>query len=124
MLPIRLVLPLPPTQNHAYHVDRGRLVKSGPSREYVNVVAFAAVSQHPAVVIGDGPLALEVRWFLRRDRDIDGVKGLQDAVAAALGFDDRIIRRLVVEKFDAAEGEPRVEVDILPYEKGVPLGGR
>lgn len=92
-------LPLPPSNNGLYAVARGRLIKSKAAREYQSLVGERVLADDALRGLTfRGPLQLEVTLFLARDRDVDGVKALQDSLAAAFGFDDRIIARLVVEK--------------------------
>lgn len=97
-------LPLPPSNNGLYAVVRGRLIKSKAGREYERLVAERVRDDEALRGLAfTGPLQLEVFLFLRHDRDVDGVKALQDSLAAAFGFDDRIITRLVVEKCPGRE---------------------
>jgi Holliday junction resolvase RusA-like endonuclease len=114
--PLRLTLPLPPTTNRLYRVVNNHAVKSAEARAYEESVA-----QHVADLgIADAggllpPYALVIDLFLKHDRDVDSCKALQDAVSRALGFDDRLIVRLVVEKHQDKRN-PRCEIALSEIE--------
>lgn len=108
---LRLTLRLPPTSNNLYSTVRGHRVKSKAGRDYAAYVADAIQAGGYVDHFGTspGPLSLTIGLYVKHDRDVDGCKALQDALAAALGFNDKIIVDLHVTKAkDAAN--PRAEV--------------
>jgi Holliday junction resolvase RusA-like endonuclease len=114
--PLRLTLPLPPIANHLYAVVRGHKVKSKAAREYQATVQQIVRDLY----LGEGdlplpPYALEVHLYLKHDRDVGGEKALQDSLATALGFNDKVIKRLVVEKFEDKRN-PRCEIALSEIE--------
>lgn len=108
--PLRLTLPLPPISNHLYAIVNGHKVKSREARDYEGRVGEIVqdLGLTPSA-IPLPPYELEVRLFLRHDRDVDGVKALLDSISTALGFNDKVIQKLVVEKFRDPRN-PRCEV--------------
>jgi crossover junction endodeoxyribonuclease RusA len=90
-------LPVPPSLNHAYATVRGRRVLSAEGRQYKAsaglLIRYLAAQQGFTVPEG-ARLALTARfYFANKLRDGDNaVKLLQDAVAEALGFNDRCIK--------------------------------
>lgn len=104
MTPFLCTLDLvPPSVNHAYLVTRrGRriLTPEAASFRSAAMVFFAmAARQQRFVVPPKKKLSLTLYFFFARDnRDGDNaVKILQDALAEALGFNDKRIRRWCIE---------------------------
>jgi hypothetical protein len=102
---LSLKLDLPPIENHLYATVRGRRVKTKEARLYTEYVAqqVQAVQAREratgeTVFVPRFPLGLTITLVPTYDRDVSGNKVLQDALAAALGFNDKLITRLVVEK--------------------------
>lgn len=96
---LRFSLPLPPTANNLYAIVNNRKVKSKEARDYEGLV-LSMIEQRciPESAIPTPPLALEVHLYLKYDRDVDGLKALQDSIAKALGFNDKVIEHLCVWK--------------------------
>jgi crossover junction endodeoxyribonuclease RusA len=108
---LRLTLELPPTSNNLYAQVRGHRVKSKAGREYATYVADQ-ITAHGYVDhfgLNPGPLSLTIALYVKHDRDVDGCKALQDALASALGFNDKIIVELHVTKA-VDKRNPRAEV--------------
>ncbi len=108
---VALRLPLPPTENHLYATFKGRRIKSKAAREYEVLVGRAVLAAGLAGVKFGGPVELSIRLYLSRDRDVTGNKALQDSLATAFGFDDKVIVRLVVDK-QIDRARPRAEVQL------------
>lgn len=113
LVPIRLVFPLPPIENHLYATVNGRRVKSAEARQYeLDVSVWTSFSGYGPRDVPDGPLSLTIALYLKWDRDVTGCKCLQDSLATALGFDDKRIARLVVTKA-IDKTNPRAEVTLM-----------
>ncbi len=115
----RLVLPAPPSTNHlyqpaprrnskgAYYVGRELRPEVRSYRELVQMVVLTKGRPH---IPETGPLRLTLRLWVKRERDLDNAfKCLQDALAIALGFDDkRIVEQHGYKMIDAEN--PRAQV--------------
>lgn len=110
---VRLVLPgLPPTVNHMYVGTRGGGKALSAAALAYRKEVWAACGVGPRVP-AEGALALTLRLTYgdRRRTDIDNrVKAALDALAAALGFDDSRVGRLVVERAGYVRGRPACEL--------------
>lgn len=124
---IRLDLPLPPSLNQltraGVNAKSGRVYKPGAKLrdEYKGWVRLAAIGAGVAGVGLTGSLLLSVTWYYGKGRipDIDaGLKVLFDALADAIGFNDRQIVELHVYRDSHRIGRPHCEVEMkeLEYE--------
>ena len=114
-----LTLPLPPTTNRATRVVNNRAVKSREARDYADMVCRACMVygySSGGRDIPPGDLEMRIALFLKRDRDVDSCKVLQDCVALSLGFNDAKIRHLVITKH-VDRANPRAEVTLSAYEE-------
>jgi crossover junction endodeoxyribonuclease RusA len=109
--PLVLTLALPPTSNNLYAQVRGHRVKSKAGRQYATYVADEIQARGYVDHFGPnpGPLSLGIALYVKHDRDVDGCKALQDSLASALGFNDKIIVELHVTKA-VDKRNPRAEV--------------
>lgn len=108
---------LPPIENNLYATIRmpgggTRRIKSASARAYAEHVGWKInASDAGGWYRAPGPLGLTIALYLKVDRDVSGNKCLQDAIAEALGFNDRIIFDLhVTKRVDKHETDPRAEV--------------
>ena len=102
---VRLSLPMPPSANHIYRRNRyGSVFLTEAAREYPERVQ-AAVIEQIGNVLG---ILKHVAWVDleatihppdKRRRDIDNVlKRLIDALAAVFGFNDAVVRKIVIKR--------------------------
>ncbi len=136
-------VPVPqPRQRHAVH---GGFVRNYTPREHP-VQAFKATvrlaTQQAGIKVIDGPVALEVDFYLPRparlmrkkdpwgaiphtakpDKD-NLMKALQDALSGLAWRDDGQIQALIARKwYTEKDGQPRVEIVIRPATPEVPGG--
>lgn len=113
----RLILPWPPTINHAYNYWRGKVVKKKVAREFSKEVT-AVVRRKGFEGFGESRIAVSIQAYPpdRRRRDLDNIqKVLLDALQEAGCFKDdsqisqlKIVRGPVIE-----EGNGYVHVEIL-----------
>ena len=111
-----LVLPIPPSTNHAYAVRNGRKVKTTAAREYASEVMWRVadevrVEADSGFVTRDDRLAVTITVYEpdRRKRDLANLEKLVvDAVAKQLGFDDSQIDRLTLERAPVDRKNPRL----------------
>lgn len=100
--PIIVTVPaLPPTVNHLYVTARGgRRVLTEAARAWYDLAIPAIAAQARGYTVPAGPLRLSiVLYHLSRSRDLDNaLKASQDAIAKALGFDDKRIDLLTVAR--------------------------
>jgi crossover junction endodeoxyribonuclease RusA len=120
--PLRLILPLPPSVNNQYVTVGRRRVLSAPARAFngdvLKSVEALRASGHLAWeferTLVDISLSMSLTYYFEtpRKRDLDGgLKITLDALARALGFDDRDIVDLhLAKKIDPLH--PRVEVEL------------
>lgn len=115
----RVTIPgLPPPTNNLYPTGRdGRRHLSKRGREWHQTVSDACVGARLRAFPGPRirlAVALELVGLDYRS-DIDGrVKAALDALGAALGFDDRWIDKLVVERVQGDAKETRATLTFLP----------
>lgn len=111
----RLILPWPPTINHAYNFWRGRVVKKKAVNDFAKEVQ-AIVRRKGFEGFGTTPVAVAIQAFPpdRRRRDLDNIqKVLLDALQMAGCFDDDSqIDRLEIHRGPAMDGEGHVNVEI------------
>jgi Holliday junction resolvase RusA-like endonuclease len=113
---LSFTLPLGVSVNHMYaHTVRG-VHLTDAAREFKN--AAGVIVRNAAQLAGgwqlptDSPLFLHMQLYLpsRRRMDISNIiKITEDAIAEALGFDDRMIHKLVVERAGIDRQNPRCE---------------
>jgi Holliday junction resolvase RusA-like endonuclease len=119
---------LPPSTNNLYTVVAGRQVLSRAGRAYHAAVAALAAdawTEAPAV----GPVAIRVTYRLgTHDRDVDGShKALIDGMSGVCFDDDRQVVLLSLNKAEAGDGLPSVEVTVralgaLPIDRTLRAG--
>jgi crossover junction endodeoxyribonuclease RusA len=119
---LRLVLPLPPGVNNQYVSAGNRRVLSGPARAFKRNVGKLVGALRSSGKLAPGEeravagshLGIYLVYFFEtpRKRDLDGgLKITLDALADALGFDDRDVVDLhLTKRIDPLH--PRVEVEI------------
>lgn len=103
---------LPPTVNHMYLARRdGGKALTDEAYTFRALVGLALRSAPPVPQDGDLAVTLRLTFPDRRRTDIDNrAKAAIDALALALGFDDRRVARLVVERAGYAKGAPACEL--------------
>lgn len=104
---------LPPTVNHMYLTVRGGgRVLTPEARAWYDRACKAIAESAAGYVVPGGPLRLTiVLYALPRSRDLDNaLKAAQDALAKALGFDDKRIDYLAVAR---GAGKPQRTVYTL-----------
>lgn len=119
---LQIVLPLPPSVNNQYVTVGRRRVLSATARSFNSNVAklvegLRASGKLPwssEQALADAPLSVALTYYFEtpRKRDLDGgLKITLDALARALGFDDRDVVDLhLAKKIDPLH--PRVEVEM------------
>lgn len=127
MAPLTLSIPLPPSLNNAYPVDRktgrrfaSKALTAFKSQAIPLVRAAAAIAEFAAPATATYKLTLHHYFPTRSGYNASDasnrIKAAEDAIAAALGFNDnRIIDvRSVKAGIDAAEPRCDVELEVLP----------
>lgn len=115
-----LTVSLPPSVNHCYanatSSNRRVLTTEGKQykRDVENQVAIEASSRKFKYAEGERiSLSLNL-YFADNRRDISNtVKLLEDAIASAIGFNDRVVDRLNVERKGFDKQNPRCEVTLM-----------
>lgn len=108
-------LPLPPRINATYRTTRHGGFYSAPEaklwRENAYYILHAAGWR--SLPQSTTALAIEYTMYVGKTRDAESsVKILVDAIAEALGVDDRIVTDIVIHKVVAPKAEWRVEVEV------------
>lgn len=122
---LQLELPLPPSANRYWRSYRGRVVRSREADDYIRDVAAHVLAQcrgqRPAILPGT-PVCFRVDVSCLRQRDLTNcLKVLEDALAQALGFDDRWTDQVVLTKHTVRHRrECRVQVAVLWGEDALP----
>jgi Holliday junction resolvase RusA-like endonuclease len=111
-----VVVPFPPSTNRLYATVRGRRVKTREAIAYAEAVFLltrAAVTAAGEVPLPPFALRLDV-WVpdLRRHDLSNLVKCCEDAVFAAIGWDDCHVEQLIVERQGLDRERPRVLVTV------------
>lgn len=92
----------PPSTNHIYVRVRGswsKMAKAPGVEAYQNAVALICHAVKPSGFRPTGQIRVRYSFHLKRDADCDNlIKMLQDAIAAALEVNDRVMLPCVVEK--------------------------
>lgn len=99
---------LPPTTNASFKVGRGRFYET---KEYKDFQAYVKLTLRPKRVYTT-PVYLSVTFFVWRDRDIDNLKCLLDALSGCLYEDDRLITELKVVKVMTTKKKARTMVTV------------
>lgn len=91
-----MVAGLPPTTNHIYKVKRGGIYKVDEAKRWQRaaVLQIRAQRAQPAQDWRDRTIQITLTWYMRRPLSSDWdnrIKPCQDAVAEALGFNDRYV---------------------------------
>ena len=107
---------LPPTTNHLYIQGSGRRFTSPKAKAAKEAIGWEARSQYQGEPL-EGPLAVRIAlyWPDRRNRDVDNVKALLDALTSILWLDDGQIVDLHLTKAVDREN-PRVELSCATVE--------
>jgi crossover junction endodeoxyribonuclease RusA len=117
---LTVVLPVPPSLNHQYiHTRYGtRLTPAAEAfRQEAVLRARSALSGAQWPCSASYRLTVDVWFANRRRRDLDNtIKVLQDALAAALGFNDSQITELHIYGRGVDTTDPRCDVtlEVLP----------
>lgn len=104
----------PPSWNHLYIRRRGTsgLAKAAGVETFQTNVVYLVRSARPSGWRPEGFVRVNYRLFLKRDIDADNIlKALNDAIARALGTDDRYFLPCVQSK-QIDRLNPRIEIDI------------
>jgi crossover junction endodeoxyribonuclease RusA len=112
---IELVLPLPPSVNHAYANRRGGgRILSREGRQYKRAAAMLAMGQGAQRIHGDVRIAGTI-YLDNRLRDLSNcIKLLEDALKGICYADDRQVAHLDLRRaYD--RGNPRAEIVVEPY---------
>ena len=121
--PLRLTLPVPPSTNHLYVTVHKRRVLSAEGRKYKKYVGQRVPAYRQGLEDNQW-LVLTLTFYVplyngkkakhaKKQWDVTNrVKALEDAICEALGVDDRAVKRVVLDKVDAAARDSRVEVSV------------
>jgi Holliday junction resolvase RusA-like endonuclease len=104
---------LPVSTNALYrHTSRGHFV-TPKARANKEAMGWEARSQYRGKPLS-GPLGLDVAlyWPDKRNRDVDNIKGLLDALKGILWQDDGQLEDLRVRKY-VDRAKPRVELELF-----------
>ncbi len=113
--PVKAILPLPPTTNHAY----GAVYKPSLRRAvfYLTKEATtwkkqaARLLSKPGRRLLEGEVEVFVHWYLKYDRDVDGgLKIVLDALKGTVIKDDRTV--VALHSFKRKDAMPRCEVEV------------
>jgi Holliday junction resolvase RusA-like endonuclease len=110
---MKITLPLPTSINRTYRSGNGHYWKSDEARIWEAKAMYVYTKQAKNIKPVEGNVLLEIKFFLKRDRDIDsGLKILLDFLQGRFYGNDRQVQELDVVKFMDKEN-PRVEVRIV-----------
>jgi Holliday junction resolvase RusA-like endonuclease len=113
---LTVAVPFPPSTNRLYANVRGRRVKTAEAKAYAEAVFLltrAAVAAAGEVPLPPFALRLDVWVPDRRRHDLSNlVKCCEDAVFAAIGWDDCHVEQLIVERQGLDRERPRVLVTV------------
>jgi len=104
----------PPSWNHMYVLARGsrRIVKAPNVEAYQTGVALIAKTARPSHWKPAEQVRVIYRFYLGRDIDCDNVmKAVNDAIAAALDVDDKIMLPCAAAK-STGHREPYIEITV------------
>jgi Holliday junction resolvase RusA-like endonuclease len=110
-------LPLPETTNHAYATSRGRWYKTQKAANWEKEAGLIIMQSWRGKPI-DREVVVIIKFYLKRDRDIDGgIKPVLDLLQRLRVYEnDRQVKNLWVYKLEDKEW-PRCEVS-LELEQG------
>lgn len=120
-----ITLSYPPSANHLYATiyvrGRPRRFKSAEARAYTSSVgARVAIKAEPFSLRPPYRLMMALWPPDARRRDVDNtVKIVQDSLAMALEFDDRVIAEVLIARRGVDRENPRAEVTIQEADGGV-----
>lgn len=100
----------PVSTNNMYF---GRRIMTKQARDKKEAIAWEARGQHIGDPL-DGDLHVRIEFYYpnKRNRDIDNIKGLLDALTSIVWLDDGQITQLELTKHVDAKN-PRIELSIL-----------
>ena len=114
---LAFTLPLGPSVNHLYILTSRGVRLSDDAKKFKAdaglIIRSAANVQGGWLHKANAPLSLYLRLYVPNNRraDISNViKCTEDAIADALGFDDRHVQRILVERMGVDKVNPRCEV--------------
>ena len=110
----RLTLPMPPSANRLWRMDkRGFMRLSAEARDYKSVVAVLAMRD--GVVLQGGPLAVTLEVYrAQKSGDLDNrIKPVLDALQGVMFIDDKQIIEIHAYRYDD-KYNPRIEVTVCP----------
>jgi crossover junction endodeoxyribonuclease RusA len=113
MARIKLTLPLPPSANRLWRMDRaqGFMRKSRKAKEYYKLVSWEARLKGIEPLDGDVIVVLQV-YRAQRSGDLDNkIKPLLDALQGVAFHDDKQVIEIHAFRYDDKDN-PRVEVVI------------
>lgn len=105
--------------NHRLAPGRGRMILSQRYREGLWAMALVAKAAWGRKEPLDGPVMLEIRYFMpdRRKRDVaNTLKGIHDAFTGIVYCDDEQIRHETWVKVGVDRANPRAEITVYQYE--------
>lgn len=119
---MKFILPMPPGINKTYGVTSAgnhHMYKHKVVRDWEETAGWEVKRQnsfHRAVF--SGPVQVGIKWFYKRDRDIDsGIKVLFDLFERqGIYRNDRQIRKVTYIDIEQDKNNPRVEVEISEME--------
>jgi Holliday junction resolvase RusA-like endonuclease len=121
----------PPSVNHSYRPVKVRNKTGGTSLRMAkadSVLAYQTLVAHlvrlarpPRWQLPEGYIRVRYAFYLRRDIDCDNaMKALNDAIAGALGVNDKRFLPCVTSKTVSPKEDPRVEVELSPFDSSSP----
>jgi Holliday junction resolvase RusA-like endonuclease len=109
---------LPPSVNHLYPAVRGRRYRSPAATEWHLVVADACIAARLRPVPSKRSV-FSMSFFFKGmgyNRDVDGaIKVTEDALAAALAFDDRWVDTIIASRVAGEVKETVVILDLRVF---------
>lgn len=113
---IKLTLPLPPSANRLWRMDkRGFMRKSQEARDYYELAGLEAIRQGATIRSCDVAVTLKV-YRARKSGDLDNrIKPLLDALQGVVYYDDKQVVEIHAFRFDDKKN-PRIEITIEDLE--------
>lgn len=106
---MKFILSLPPTTNNIYRTTRtGGFYMTPEAKQWKETAQWKMKVINHADIIED-PVEVTYTFHLKRDRDVDNLKLLQDALEDVVIKNDKQVTAMHVYK---KRGKPKVEVDV------------
>lgn len=120
----RLVLPIPPTVNHAYKAGRhGRRIQTDATKQFKHDAYWLAYGwrQYTGWTMPEKGVKIQLKYWVfwpdNRRRDVDNLaKVLQDSLTDVLYVDDRYVLPQAMD-YTVDRENPRLEIELSVKEE-------